>query len=130
MKDLNKNVVYTTQNVSKERVRELHQWFLLNDRGWDNYSIKDITNVELEYEHVGKHWCIYDMRGRATTSIDTLFEEPSSNIVLVTNDLVDWSVKELVLEYNGNYYCDVEGDLEPFAYKLDLTEEQKEYLNK
>lgn len=128
MKDLNKNVVYTTQNVSKERVRELHQWFLLNDRGWDNYNIKDITNVELEYKRVGKHWCIYDLRGGATTSIDTLFEEPSSNKVLVSNDLVDWSVEELVLEYNGNYYCDVEGNLEPFAYKLDLTEEQKRII--
>lgn len=130
MKNLDENIVYTTQNVSKERVRELHQWLLLNDRGWGNYNIKEITNVELEYERVGEHWCIYNLRGGATTSIDTLFEETSTNIILVSNDLVDWSVGEFVIEYNGNYYCDVEGDLEPFTYKLDLTEEQKEYLNK
>lgn len=130
MKDLDENVVYTTENVSKERVRELHQWLLLNDRGWDNYSIKEITNVELEYERVGMHWFIYDLRGGATTSIDTLFEEPSSNIVLVSNDLVDWSVEEFVIEYNGNYYCNIGGNLGSFSYMLELTEEQKEYLDK
>lgn len=130
MKKLDENVVYTTENVSKERVKELHQWLLFNDRGWDNYNIKEITNVELEYERVGEHWCIYNLRGGATTSIDTLFEEPSSNIVLVSNDLVDWSVEEFVIEYNGNYYCDIGGNLGSFSYMLDLTENQKEYLIK
>ena len=132
MRDLDKNTTYTTRGVSKERVIELYNWFLTNDTGWDNYTIYVITDVELEYDLRQRSWLIYELRGEAT-SIDTLFEEPffiktSTDVALVSNDLVDWSVEELVLEYKGLYYCDRDGVLEPFNHVMELTEKQKRYF--
>lgn len=136
MKDLNKNVVYTTEGVIEERVEELYYWLLRNDRGWINYRVSDIMNCEIEYCNVIKQWVIYELRGEAT-SINTLFEREVPfdkgdrySLVLVSNDLVDWSVEEVVLEHKGLYYCDRDGVLEPYNYIMKLTEEQKEYLNK
>ena len=74
---------------------------------------------------------------REVTSINTLFEGEApfdkggrDSLVLVSNDLAEWSVEEVVLEYKGLYYCDRDGVLEPYNYIMKLTEEQKEYLNK
>lgn len=127
MKDLDKNVKYTTKGVSEERIKKVLQWLLSNDEGWSNYNVNDIINVKLVYDPLVESW-YFSKTSDESISIDILFEEPFTNTVLVSNDLVDWSVEELVLEYNGNYYCDVEGNLEPFAYKLDLTEEQKRII--
>ena len=136
MKDLDKNVVYTTEGVLEERVEELYHWLLRNDREWINYRVSDIMNCELEYEDISKQWVIYELRGEAT-SINTLFEGEAhfdkgdrDSLILVSNDLAEWSVEEVVLEYKGLYYCDRDGVLEPYNYIMKLTEEQKEYLNK
>ena len=132
MRDLDRNTTYTTEGVSKKRVIELYNWLLTNETGWGNYTIKEITDVELEY--CQRSWLIYELRGEAT-SIDTLFEKPSftktsTDLALVSNDLVGWSVEELVLEHKGLYYCDRGGVLEPFNHVMELTEEQKSYLNR
>jgi len=132
MRDLDRNTTYTTEGVTEKRVEELYHWLLRNDTGWDNYNIKEITNVELEYDSRQRSWYIYELRGEAT-SIDTLFEEPSftktsTDLALVSNDLVGWSVEELVLEHKGLYYCDRDGVLEPFNHVMELTEEQKSYF--
>ena len=134
MRDLDRNTTYTTRGVSRERVIELYNWLLTNDTGWGNYTIYVVTDVELEYDSRQRSWYIYGLRGEAT-SIDTLFEEPSftktsTDLALVSNDLVDWSVEELVLEHKGLYYCDRDGVLEPFNHVMELTEEQKVILNK
>ena len=130
MRDLDRNTTYTTEGVSKKRVIELYNWLLTNETGWGNYTIKEITDVELEYRQ--RSWLIYELRGEAT-SIDTLFEKPSftktsTDLALVSNDLVGWSVEELVLEHKGLYYCDRDGVLEPFNHVMELTEEQKSYF--
>lgn len=137
MRDLDKNVTYTTEGVIEERVEELYRWFLRNDRGWTNYHVSEIMDSEIEYNDVSKQWIIGELSGEVT-SINTLFEVEAhfdkggrDSLVLVSNDLMDWSVEELVLEHKGLYYCDGEdGVLEPYNYIMKLTEEQKHYLNK
>ena len=139
MRDLDKNVTYTTEGVIEERVKELYRWFLRNDMGWRwiNYRVSEIMDCEIEYDDITKQWVIYELRGEAT-SINTLFEGEApfdkggrDSLVLVSNDLMDWSVEEVVLEYKGLYYCGGEdGVLEPYNYIMKLTEEQKHYLNK
>ena len=137
MRDLDKNVAYTTGGVIEERVKELYHWLLRNDRGWTNYRVSDIMDCEIEYDDITKQWVMYELRGEAT-SINTLFEGEApfdkggrDSLVLVSNDLMDWSVEEVVLEYKGLYYCGGEdGVLEPYNYIMKLTEEQKHYLNK
>ena len=124
MRDLDRNTTYTTRGVSRERVIELYNRLLTNDTGWGNYTIYVVTDVELEYDSRQRSWYI-----------DTLFEKPSftktsTDLALVSNDLVDWSVEELVLEHKGLYYCDRDGVLEPFNHVMELTEEQKVILNK
>ena len=136
MRDLDKNVTYTTEGVIEERVKELYHWLLRNDRGWTNYHVSEIMDCEIEYDNVSKQWCIGGFRGEVT-SINTLFEGEApfdkggrDSLVLVSNDLAEWSVEEVVLEYKGLYYCNRDGVLEPYNYIMKLTEEQKEYLNK
>ena len=136
MRDLDKNVTYTTEGVIEERVKELYHWLLRNDRGWTNYRVSEIMDCEIEYDDISKQWFICEFRGEAT-SINTLFEGEApfykgdrDSLVLVSNDLAEWSVEEVVLEYKGLYYCDRDGVLEPYNYIMKLTEEQKEYLNK
>ena len=136
MRDLDKNVTYTTEGVVEERVKELYHWLLRNDRGWTNFRVSKIMDCEIEYDDITKQWIIYELRGEAT-SINTLFEGEApfdkggrDSLVLVSNDLAEWSVEEVVLEYKGLYYCDRDGVLEPHNYIMKLTEEQKEYLNK
>ena len=136
MRDLDKNVTYTTEGVIEERVKELYHWLLRNDRGWTNYNVSEIMDCEIEYDNVSKQWVIGELIGEAT-SINTLFEGEApfdkgarDSLVLVSNDLAEWSVEEVVLEYKGLYYCDRDGVLEPYNYIMKLTEEQKEYLNK
>ena len=136
MRDLDKNVTYTTEGVIEERVKELYHWLLRNDKGWTNYRVSEIMDCEIEYDNVIKQWVIYELRGEAI-SINTLFEREAhfdkggrDSLVLVSNDLVEWSVEELVLEHKGLYYCDRDGVLEPYNYVTKLTEEQKCYLNK
>ena len=136
MRDLDKNVTYTTEGVIEERVKELYHWLLRNDRGWTNYHVSEIMDCEIEYDNVSKQWFMSGFRGEAT-SINTLFEGEApfdkggrDSLVLVSNDLAEWSVEEVVLEYKGLYYCDRDGVLEPYNYIMKLTEEQKEYLNK
>ena len=136
MRDLDKNVTYTTEGVIEERVKELYHWLLRNDRGWTNYHVSEIMDCEIEYDNVRKQWFIGGFRGEVT-SINTLFEGEApfdkggrDSLVLVSNDLAEWSVEEVVLEYKGLYYCDRDGVLEPYNYIMKLTEEQKEYLNK
>ena len=136
MRDLDKNVTYTTEGVIEERVKELYHWLLRNDRGWTNYHVSEIMDCEIEYDDITKQWVIGDFM-REVTSINTLFEEEApfdkggrDSLVLVSNDLAEWSVEEVVLEYKGLYYCDRDGVLEPYNYIMKLTEEQKEYLNK
>ena len=129
MIDLDKNVVYTTQNVSEERVKKVFQWLLSNDEGWSNYNVNDIINVKLMYDTLVESW-YFSKASDESISIDILFEEPFTNTVLVSNDLAEWSVEEVVLEHKGLYYCDRDGVLEPYNYIMKLTEEQKEYLNK
>lgn len=130
MRDLDKNVTYTTEGVIEERVKELYHWLLRNDRGWTNHHVSEIMDCEIEYDLCQRTWYIYELRGEAT-SINTLFEvEGKDSLALVSNDLVDWCVEEIVLEHKGLYYCDRDGVLEPYNYITKLTEEQKEYLNK
>lgn len=130
MRDLDKNVTYTTEGVIEERVKELYHWLLRNDRGWTNYRVSEIMDCEIEYDNVSKQWFIGEFRGEVT-SINTLFEvEGKDSLALVSNDLVEWSVEEVVLEYKGLYYCDRDGVLEPYNYITKLTEEQKEYLDR
>ena len=136
MRDLDKNVTYTTEGVIVERVEELYYWLLRNDRGWINFRVSKIMDCEIEYDDITKQWIIYELRGEAT-SINTLFEGEApfykgdrDSLVLVSNDLAEWSVEEVVLERKGLYYCDRDGVLEPYNYIMKLTEEQKEYLNK
>ena len=136
MRDLDKNVAYTTEGVIEERVKELYHWLLRNDRGWTNYHVSEIMDCEIEYDNVSKQWVIGELIGEAT-SINTLFEGEApfdkgarDSLVLVSNDLAEWSVEEVVLEHKGLYYCDRDGVLEPYNYIMKLTEEQKEYLNK
>ena len=136
MKDLDKNVVYTTEGVIEERVEELYRWLLRNDRGWTNYHVSGIMDCEIEYDDITKQWVIGEFIGEVT-SINTLFEGEApfdkggrDSLVLVSNDLAEWSVEEVVLEYKGLYYCDRDGVLEPYNYIMKLTEEQKEYLDK
>ena len=136
MRDLDKNVTYTTEGVIEERVKELYHWLLRNDRGWTNYRVSDIMDCEIEYDDITKQWVIGEFIGEVT-SINTLFEGETpfdkggrDSLVLVSNDLAEWSVEEVVLEYKGLYYCDRDGVLEPYNYIMKLTEEQKEYLNK
>ena len=136
MRDLDKNVTYTTEGVIEERVKELYHWLLRNDRGWTNYHVSEIMDCEIEYDDITKQWFIGEFRGEAT-SINTLFEGEApfdkggrDSLVLVSNDLAEWSVEEVVLEYKGLYYCNRDGVLEPYNYIMKLTEEQKEYLNK
>ena len=136
MRDLDKNVTYTTEGVIEERVKELYHWLLRNDRGWTNYRVSKIMDCEIEYDDITKQWVIGEFIGEAT-SINTLFEGEApfdkggrDSLVLVSNDLAEWSVEEVVLEYKGLYYCDRDGVLEPYNYIMKLTEEQKEYLNK
>ena len=136
MRDLDKNVTYTTEGVIEERVKELYHWLLRNDRGWTNYHVSEIMDCEIEYDDITKQWVIGDFM-REVTSINTLFEGEApfdkggrDSLVLVSNDLAEWSVEEVVLEYKGLDYCDRDGVLEPYNYIMKLTEEQKEYLNK
>ena len=136
MRDLDKNVTYTTEGVIEERVKELYHWLLRNDTGWDNYNVSKIMDCEIEYDVVTKQWVICEFIGEVT-SINTLFEGEApfdkggrDSLVLVSNDLAEWSVEEVVLEYKGLYYCDRDGVLEPYNYIMKLTEEQKEHLNK
>ena len=136
MRDLDKNVTYTTEGVIEERVKELYHWLLRNDRGWTNYHVSEIMDCEIEYDDITKQWVIGDFM-REVTSINTLFEEEApfdkggrDSLVLVSNDLAEWSVEEVVLEYKGLYYCDRDGVLEPYNYVMKLTEEQKEYLDR
>ena len=129
MRDLDKNVTYTTEGVIEERVEELKHWLLKSDRGWTKYRVSEIMDSEIEYDDIYKQWIIYELRGGAT-SINTLFEGDRDSLVLVSNDLAEWSVEEVVLEHKGLYYCDRDGVLEPYNYIMKLTEEQKEYLNK
>ena len=136
MRDLDKNVTYTTEGVIEERVKELYHWLLRNDRGWTNYHVSEIMDCEIEYDDITKQWIICEFIGEAT-SINTLFEGEApfdkggrDSLVLVSNDLAEWSVEEVVLEYKGLYYCDRDGVLEPYNYIMKLTEEQKHYLNK
>ena len=136
MRDLDKNVTYTTEGVIEERVKELYHWLLRNDRGWTNYRVSKIMDCKIEYDDISKQWFICGLRGEAT-SINTLFEGEAhfdkggrDSLVLVSNDLAEWSVEEVVLEYKGLYYCDRDGVLEPYNYIMKLTEEQKEYLNR
>lgn len=136
MRDLDKNVTYTTEGVIEERVKELYHWLLRNDTGWDNYNVSKIMDCEIEYDVITKQWVIGEFIGEVT-SINTLFEGEApfdkggrDSLVLVSNDLAEWSVEEVVLEYKGLYYCDRDGVLEPYNYIMKLTEEQKEYLNK
>ena len=130
MRDLDKNVTYTTEGVIEERVEELYHWLLKSDKGWTYYRVSEIMDSEIEYDDIYKQWVIYELRGEAT-SINTLFEgEGKDSLALVSNDLVDWCVEEIVLEHKGLYYCDRDGVLEPYNYIMKLTEEQKEYLNK
>ena len=136
MRDLDKNVTYTTEGVIEERVKELYHWLLRNDRGWTNYHVSEIMDCEIEYDNVSKQWVIGEFIGEVT-SINTLFEGEApfdkggrDSLVLVSNDLAEWSVEEVVLEYKGLYYCDRDGVLEPYNYIMKLTEEQKEHLNK
>ena len=136
MRDLDKNVTYTTEGVIEERVKELYHWLLRNDKGWTNYHVSEIMDCEIEYDDITKQWVIGDFM-REVTSINTLFEGEApfdkggrDSLVLVSNDLAEWSVEEVVLEYKGLYYCDRDGVLEPYNYIMKLTEEQKEYLNK
>ena len=136
MRDLDKNVTYTTEGVIEERVKELYHWLLRNDRGWTNYHVSEIMDCEIEYDDITKQWVIYKLRGEAT-SINTLFEGEApfdkggrDSLVLVSNDLAEWSVEEIVLEHKWLYYCDRDGVLEPYNYIMKLTEEQKDYLNK
>ena len=136
MRDLDKNVTYTTEGVIEERVKELYHWLLRNDTGWDNYNVSKIMDCEIEYDVVTKQWVIGEFIGEVT-SINTLFEGEApfdkggrDSLVLVSNDLAEWSVEEVVLEYKGLYYCDRDGVLEPYNYIMKLTEEQKEHLNK
>ena len=136
MRDLDKNVTYTTEGVIEERVKELYHWLLRNDRGWTNYHVSEIMDCEIEYDVITKQWVIGEFIGEVT-SINTLFEGEApfdkggrDSLVLVSNDLAEWSVEEVVLEYKGLYYCDRDGVLEPYNYIMKLTEEQKEYLNK
>ena len=136
MRDLDKNVTYTTEGVIEERVKELYHWLLRNDTGWDNYNVSKFMDCEIEYDNVSKQWFIGEFRGEAT-SINTLFEGEApfdkggrDSLVLVSNDLAEWSVEEVVLEYKGLCYCDRDGVLEPHNYIMKLTEEQKEHLNK
>lgn len=136
MRDLDKNVTYTTEGVIEERVKELYHWLLRNDRGWTNYHVSEIMDCEIEYDNVSKQWVIGEFIGEVT-SINTLFEGEApfdkggrDSLVLVSNDLAEWSVEEVVLEYKGLYYCNRDGVLEPYNYIMKLTEEQKEYLNK
>ena len=136
MRDLDKNVTYTTEGVIEERVKELYHWLLRNDRGWTNYNVSEIMDCEIEYDNVSKQWVIGEFRGEAT-SINTLFEGEApfdkggrDSLVLVSNDLAEWSVEEVVLEYKGLYYCNRDGVLEPYNYIMKLTEEQKEYLDR
>ena len=136
MRDLDKNVTYTTEGVIEERVKELYHWLLRNDRGWTNYHVSEIMDCKIEYDDITKQWVIDEFIGEVT-SINTLFEGEApfdkggrDSLVLVSNDLAEWSVEEVVLEYKGLYYCDRDGVLEPYNYIMKLTEEQKEYLNK
>ena len=136
MRDLDKNVTYTTEGVIEERVKELYHWLLRNDRGWTNYRVSKIMDCEIEYDDISKQWFICELRGEAT-SINTLFEGEApfykgdrDSLVLVSNDLAEWSVEEIVLEHKGLYYCDRDGVLEPYNYIMKLTEEQKEYLDR
>ena len=136
MRDLDKNVTYTTEGVIEERVKELYHWLLRNDTGWDNYNVSKIMDCEIEYDVITKQWVIGEFIGEVT-SINTLFEGEApfdkggrDSLVLVSNDLAEWSVEEVVLEYKGLYYCDRDGVLEPYNYIMKLTEEQKEHLNK
>ena len=136
MRDLDKNVTYTTEGVIEERVKELYHWLLRNDRGWTNYNVSKIMDCEIEYDNVSKQWGIGGW-SREVTSINTLFEGEApfdkggrDSLVLVSNDLAEWSVEEVVLEYKGLYYCDRDGVLEPYNYIMKLTEEQKEYLDR
>ena len=136
MRDLDKNVTYTTEGVLEERVEELFHWLLKNDMGWTNYRVSEIMDCEIEYDNVIKQWVIYELRGEAI-SINTLFEREAhfdkggrDSLVLVSNDLAEWSVEEVVLEYKGLCYCDRDGVLEPYNYIMKLTEEQKEYLDR
>ena len=136
MRDLDKNVTYTTEGVIEERVKELYHWLLRNDRGWTNYNVSKIMDCEIEYDDITKQWVIGDFM-REVTSINTLFEGEApfdkggrDSLVLVSNDLAEWSVEEVVLEYKGLYYCDRDGVLEPYNYVMKLTEEQKEYLDR
>ena len=136
MRDLDKNVTYTTEGVIEERVKELYHWLLRNDTGWDNYNVSKIMDCEIEYDVVTKQWVIGEFIGEVT-SINTLFEGEApfdkggrDSLVLVSNDLAEWSVEEVVLEYKGLYYCNRDGVLEPYNYIMKLTEEQKEHLNK
>lgn len=136
MRDLDKNVTYTTEGVIEERVKELYHWLLRNDTGWDNYNVSKIMDCEIEYDVITKQWVIGEFIGEVT-SINTLFEGEApfdkggrDSLVLVSNDLAEWSVEEVVLEYKGLYYCNRDGVLEPYNYIMKLTEEQKEHLNK
>ena len=136
MRDLDKNVTYTTEGVIEERVKELYHWLLRNDRGWTNYHVSEIMDCEIEYDDITKQWVIGEFTGEVT-SINTLFEGEApfdkggrDSLVLVSNDLAEWSVEEVVLEYKGLYYCNRDGVLEPYNYIMKLAEEQKEYLNK
>ena len=74
MRDLDKNVTYTTEGVIEERVDELYYWLLRNDRGWTNYNVSEIMDSEIEYDDISKQWVIGELRGEAT-SINTLFEK-------------------------------------------------------
>lgn len=128
--NLDKNVTYTTEGVIEERVEELYHWLLKSDKGWTYYRVSEIMDSEIEYDDIYKQWVIYELRGEAT-SINTLFEgEGKDSLALVSNDLVDWCVEEIVLEHKGLYYCDRDGVLEPYNYIMKLTEEQKEYLDR
>lgn len=54
MRDLDKNVTYTTEGVIEERVKELYHWLLRNDRGWTNYHVSEIMDCEIEYDDITK----------------------------------------------------------------------------
>ena len=142
MKDLEKDKSYHLGNLNEQQAGELFDWLKENGSGWTSkqwfININILENQCLEFDsELGEFTWSSTPKWDKTGAV-TLFEGEvpfdkgdRDSLVLVSNDLVDWSVEEVVLEHKGLYYCDGEdGVLEPYKYLMKLTQEQKEYLNK
>lgn len=91
MKKLDKNKEYITSNLSEERRKELLNYMINNDFGWEPFGIEDFSNGVIRWIIDKDEW-------------DLAYEAPASQDAIDANTLF----QEIKLDKNVSYYL---GDL-------------------